>query len=126
MALTNESNTGGPDPGLKSHSEQFNKLLSTLTTRLDEFDAVQSPGTTNQQQEQEDKHRLQVLASDLLRDSKNLQDTAQKISNPTSRIKAWAVVFKYKFRYRRVINDLERKILKAHDILNTEFLMRIW
>lgn len=126
IPCTNGRNTGSPDPTLMSYSERFNLHLTSLSARIDELDAVQPPRSVNQQQGQDDKERLQNLASDLLRDTATLQQTIKKLSKATSKWKAFLMVIKYKVHDRSTIDALEKKIEKAHGILNTEFLGRLW
>ncbi|KAI0398991.1 hypothetical protein F4802DRAFT_82784 [Xylaria palmicola] len=121
-SLQNDSSL---DPGLVSTTESLHQLLSTLTSRLNDFDPTQSTSGTPPLQQQKDKERLKTLTDNLLQDIKKLQTIVGKLSSTASKGKVLSVVLKYKFRYHFEIKSLERNIDKAHAILNTEFLTRI-
>lgn len=125
-SLIYASNVDSLDPNLELNTKQFHDLLSSLSTRVEEFDPIQSPHSTNQQKQQEDRERLQKLASDLIQDTQKLEQVLQKAANATPKWKLPVVALKYRISHKRIVDDLEKKIQDAHRILNLEFLTRIW
>ncbi|RYP77422.1 hypothetical protein DL771_001217 [Monosporascus sp. 5C6A] len=116
---------GTPEPGLQESTTRIHDLVSTLPTRISDFDAIRTPQNTDPQQQQQERGRLQELASELLRDTEKLQQLLHKATDTSTKRRAVGTVIKYKLRYKGQVSSLEKKIQHYHSVLNSEFLTRI-
>ncbi|RYP07352.1 hypothetical protein DL764_002568 [Monosporascus ibericus] len=117
---------GTPEPGAASNAAHFAALLSTLRDNTSNFDPILADGESSNETLQA-RSRLKSLASDLARDTKELQGVLGKVtttssSGASSRLKA---VLAYKFSYKRLIASLEKRIDGTRNVMNSEFLSRI-
>ncbi|RYP70622.1 hypothetical protein DL771_005335 [Monosporascus sp. 5C6A] len=117
---------GTPEPGAASNAAHFTALLSTLRDNTSNFDPILANAESSNKTLQA-RSRLKSLASDLTRDTKELQGVLGKVtttasSGASSRVKA---VLAYKFHYKRLIASLEKRIDGTRNVMNSEFLSRI-
>ncbi|RYP89304.1 hypothetical protein DL770_004456 [Monosporascus sp. CRB-9-2] len=117
---------GTPEPGAASNAAHFAALLSTLRDNTSNFDPVLTDAEGSNETLQA-RSRLKILASDLARDTKELQRVLGKVtttasSGTSSRLKA---VLAYKFYYKGLIASLEKRIDGTRNVMNSEFLSRI-
>ncbi|RYP31391.1 hypothetical protein DL767_005791 [Monosporascus sp. MG133] len=117
---------GTPEPGAASNAAHFAALLSTLRDNISNFDPIHADAEGSNETLQA-RNRLRSLASDLARDTKELQGVLRKVtttasSGASSRLKA---VLAYKFYYKGLISSLEKRIDGTRNVMNSEFLSRI-
>ncbi|RYP19322.1 hypothetical protein DL765_003404 [Monosporascus sp. GIB2] len=117
---------GTPEPGAASNAAHFAALVSTLRDNTSNFDPILADGEGLNETLQA-RSRLKSLASDLARDTKELQGVLQKVtttssSGSSSRLKT---VLAYKFRHKGRIASLQQRIDGTRNVMNSEFLSRI-
>ncbi|RYP49070.1 hypothetical protein DL768_005160 [Monosporascus sp. mg162] len=117
---------GTPEPGAASNAAHFAALLSTLRDNTSHFDPILAEGEGSNETLRA-RNRLKSLASDLARDTKELQGVLGKITTTASsgashRLKA---VLTYKFYYKGLIASLEKRIDGTRNVMSSEFLSRI-
>ncbi|RYO91741.1 hypothetical protein DL763_004891 [Monosporascus cannonballus] len=116
---------GTPEPGAAPDAAHFAALLSMLRDNTSNFDPILADGESSNETLQA-RNRLKSLASDLARDTKELQGVLQKVTTTSSgasrRLKA---VLAYKLYRKGQIASLEQRIDGTRNVMNSEFLSRI-
>ncbi|RYP43589.1 hypothetical protein DL770_011584 [Monosporascus sp. CRB-9-2] len=116
---------GTPEPGLQDSTARLHDLVLSLSTGINDFDAIRTYQNTNPLLQQQETGRLQGLASELLQDTEKLQQLLHKATDTSTKRRAVGTAIKYKLRYKGEVSSLEKKIQHYHRILNSEFLTRI-
>ncbi|RYP43919.1 hypothetical protein DL768_009550 [Monosporascus sp. mg162] len=116
---------GTPEPELRDSTERLHDLVLSLSTGINDFDTIRTHQKTDPLLQQQERGRLQGLASELLRDTEKLQQLLHKATDTPTKRKAVGTAIKYKLRYKGQVSSLEKKIQHYHRVLNSEFLTRI-
>ncbi|RYP22025.1 hypothetical protein DL765_001931 [Monosporascus sp. GIB2] len=116
---------GTPEPGLQDSTARLHDLVSSLSTGISDFDTIRTCQQTDPLLQQQERGRLQELASELLRDTEKLQHLLHKATDTSTKRRAVRTAFKYRLHYKDQVSSLEKKIQHYHGLLNSEFLTRI-
>ncbi|RDW63619.1 hypothetical protein BP6252_11164 [Coleophoma cylindrospora] len=121
---------GGAEPTLDV--SRFSSMLTTLQVRIDDFDvdrlATNDAAALRERFQEPEIVRLRSLASDLLRDSIELQSITQKVISSSAKgnwVQAVRTGVEHKLKYQREITTLEVRIGHLQRQLDTELLTRI-
>ncbi|KAI1416472.1 hypothetical protein F5Y13DRAFT_205350 [Hypoxylon sp. FL1857] len=122
---------GSPEPGLASNMAHLSALASTLEHNTTDFDPiaadVSDEASGADSETQQARIRLKNLASDLIRNIKQLQELLQKvaISSSDRRLGRVTLGIKYKLYYQAQISSLEKRINGTRNTLSVELLSRV-
>ncbi|RYP02520.1 hypothetical protein DL764_005764 [Monosporascus ibericus] len=116
---------GTPEPGLQDSTARLHDLVLSLSTGISDFDTIRTAQNTDPLLQQQERGRLQGLASELFQDTEKLQQLLHKATDTSTKRRAVGTAIKYKLRYKAQVSYLEKKIQHYHRVLDSDFLTRI-
>ncbi|KAI1342816.1 hypothetical protein F5Y15DRAFT_269580 [Xylariaceae sp. FL0016] len=126
------SKEGSPAPEIVAELQFLEQLSTSLQLDAEKYDPVQrhTSGKPDQTEsfQQTAQQRLKSLAADLAKDCKALDVLLRRfaISASSAMSHQWMTAIKYRRKYKKRTEELEKRIAERQKALNTEFLNRIW